>query len=117
VRTADLTGFHCRRSDPDCACRPASGEVATATAWPDDEISLIERETLKMDSFEKVGYICLGLVAVCYVVAMFVGMVAAFPVGLIGLVAIVGIGALLIKVIKERRANAEDDHYSKTVDK
>ena len=70
-----------------------------------------------MDSFEKIGYICLGLVAVCYVVAMLVGMVAAFPVGFIGLVAIVGIGALLIKVIKERRANAEDDHYSKTVDK
>ena len=72
---------------------------------------------LRMDSFEKIGYLCLGLVAVCYLVAMFVGMVAAFPYGLIGLVAIVGVGALLIKVIKERLNNAEDDHYSKTVDK
>jgi F0F1-type ATP synthase assembly protein I len=70
-----------------------------------------------MDSFEKIGYICLGLVAVCYLVAMLAGMVATFPFGLIGLVAIVGVGALLIKVIKERRSNAEDDHYSKTVDK
>lgn len=70
-----------------------------------------------MDSFEKVGYLCLGIVAICYVIAMFVGMVAAFPFGLIGLVAIVGVGALFIKVIKERLANAEDDHYSKTVDK
>ena len=70
-----------------------------------------------MDSFEKIGYLCLGLVAVCYLAAMLVGMVAAFPFGLIGLVAIVGVGALLIKVIKERRANVEDDHYSKTVDK
>jgi len=70
-----------------------------------------------MDSFEKIGYLCLGLVGVCYVVAMFIGMVAAFPFGLIGLVAIVGVGALLIKVIKERLGNAEDDHYSKTVDK
>ena len=70
-----------------------------------------------MDSFEKIGYLCLSLVAVCYVVAMFVGMVAAFPFGLIGLVAIVGVGALFIKVIKERLNNAEDDHYSKTVDK
>ena len=70
-----------------------------------------------MDSFEKIGYVCLGLVAVCSLVAMFVGMVAAFPFGLIGLVAIVGVGVLLIKVIKERLANAEDNHYSKTVDK
>lgn len=70
-----------------------------------------------MDSFEKVGYLCLGVVAACYLVAMFVGMVAAFPLGLIGLIAIAGIGALLIKVLKERRLNAEDDHYSKTVDK
>ena len=70
-----------------------------------------------MDSFEKIGYLCLGLVAVCYAVAMFIGMVAAFPFGLIGLIAIVGVGALLIKVIKERLNNAEDDHYSKSVDK
>jgi hypothetical protein len=70
-----------------------------------------------VDNFEKVGYLCLGLVALCYLAAMFIGMVAAFPLGLIGLVAIVGVGALLIKVIKERRANAEDDHYSRTVDK
>lgn len=70
-----------------------------------------------MDSFEKIGYLCLGLVAACYLAAMLVGMVAAFPFGLIGLVAIVGVGALLIKVIRERRANVEDDHYSKTVDK
>ena len=70
-----------------------------------------------MDRFEKIGYLCLGLVAVCYRMAMFAGMIATFPFGLIGLIAIVGIGALLIKVIRERLANAEDDHYSKTVDK
>ena len=70
-----------------------------------------------MDSFAKIGYLCLALVAVCYVIAMFIGMVAAFPFGLIGLIAIVGVGALLIKVIKERLNNAEDDHYSKSVDK
>ena len=70
-----------------------------------------------MDGFEKIGYLCLGLVALCYLVVMFYGIVAAFPVGLIGLVALLGIGVLLIKVLKERRANTEDDHYSKTVDK
>ena len=36
---------------------------------------------------------------------------------LLGLIAVVGIGALLIKVLKERLANTEDDHYSKTVDR
>jgi hypothetical protein len=70
-----------------------------------------------VDKFEKVGYLCLGLVALCYLIAIFIGMVAAFPLGLVGLVAIVGVGALFIKVFKERRMNAEDDHYSKTVDK
>lgn len=70
-----------------------------------------------MDAYEKIGYLCLALVAGCYLFAMFAGMVAAFPYGLIGLVAIVGIGVLLLKVIRERRANAEDDHYSRTVDK
>jgi F0F1-type ATP synthase assembly protein I len=70
-----------------------------------------------MDKFEKVGYLCLGIVAVCYLIAMFVGMIAAFPLGLIGLIALVGIGALLLKVIRERLANAEDDHYKETVDK
>lgn len=70
-----------------------------------------------MDTLEKLGYACLCVVALCYVAAMLAGMVAAFPFGLIGLIAIVGVGALLIKVIRERRANTEDDYYSKTVDK
>lgn len=70
-----------------------------------------------MDSLEKIGYVCLGIVALCYVAIMLAGMVAAFPLGLIGLVALVGVGMLLIKVLKERRENVEDEHYSKTVDK
>jgi hypothetical protein len=70
-----------------------------------------------MDNLEKLGYVCLGIVALCYAAAILVGMVAAFPFGIIGLIAIVGIGALLMKVIRERRRNSEDDYYSKTVDK
>ena len=70
-----------------------------------------------MDNLEKLGYVCLGIVALCYVVALLAGMVAAFPFGIIGLIAIVGIGALLMKVLRERRRNTEDDYYSKTVDK
>ncbi|MGE0626087.1 MAG: hypothetical protein AB7I04_16770 [Pseudomonadales bacterium] len=70
-----------------------------------------------MDTLEKVGYVCLAIVAACYIAAMLFGMVAAFPFGIIGLIAIIGVGALLLKVIRERRASAEDDYYSKTVDK
>ena len=70
-----------------------------------------------MDSFEKVGYSLLALVAVVYLVAMLVGMIAAFPIGILGLLVLIGIGVLLLKVVKERRNNSEDDYYDKTVDK
>ena len=70
-----------------------------------------------MDSYEKWGYSLLGLIAVIYLLAMLVGMIAAFPFGLIGLVLIAAIGILLVKVLKERLQNKEDDYYSKKVDK
>jgi predicted membrane protein len=70
-----------------------------------------------MDALEKVGYALLGVVCALYVVVMLVGLIAAFPWGIVGLIAIAGIGLLLIKVVRERVANAEDDYYSKNVDK
>ena len=66
---------------------------------------------------ELVGYVLLGVVAVLWIVAMFAGMIMAFPYGLIGLVGLVGVGLLLIKVLKERMTNPEDDYYSKNVEK
>jgi hypothetical protein len=66
---------------------------------------------------EKIGYVLLAIVALIWIGAMIYGMVAAFPVGLIGLVAILGIGFLLAKVVKDRITNKEDDHYSKNVHK
>ena len=66
---------------------------------------------------EKVAYVLLGIVAVCWLVAMIAGMVAAFPFGIIGLLGLAGVGLLLIKVFKERVTSAEDDYYSKNVDK
>ena len=66
---------------------------------------------------EKIGYILLSAVALCWLVAMLFGMIAAFPAGVIGLVAILGIGFLFAKVVQDRLANKEDDHYSKNVDK
>lgn len=70
-----------------------------------------------MDKYEKIGYTCLAIVAACYLLAILVGVIAAFPLGLLGLVALVGIGALLIKVLKERLGSAEDDYYDKNVEK
>jgi hypothetical protein len=66
---------------------------------------------------ENIGYFFLAVVAGCWLVAMVAGAIAAFPVGIIGLVAIVGIGFLFAKVVKDRLANKEDDHYSRTVEK
>jgi hypothetical protein len=70
-----------------------------------------------MDNYEKWGYSLLSILAVIYLIAMFVGMIAAFPFGLPGLLLIGGIGVLLVKVIKERMQNKEDDYYSKEIDK
>jgi hypothetical protein len=66
---------------------------------------------------EYIGYFLLAIVAILWIIAMIVGLIIAFPYGLIGLVAILGLGLLLIKVITDRLQNKEDDHYSKNVDK
>ena len=66
---------------------------------------------------ENIGYILLGIAAVCWIIAVIVGVIVAFPVGIIGLIAIIGIGFLFAKVIKDRLENKEDDHYSKNVEK
>ena len=66
---------------------------------------------------ENIGYVLLAIVAVCWLIAMLVGMVAAFPFGIIGLIAITGLGFLLARVIKDRLGNKEDDYYSDNVDK
>jgi hypothetical protein len=66
---------------------------------------------------EKAGYIILLSLAVLWFLGIVGGMIAAFPVGLIGLVALLGIGLLFIKVVKDRLSNEEDDYYSKNVDR
>ena len=48
---------------------------------------------------------------------MLFGVIAAFPYGIIILIALLGVGSLLVKVIKERLASKEDDYYSKNVEK
>lgn len=66
---------------------------------------------------ENLGYLLLGAVMVVWLVAMIAGLVSAFPEGIVGLVAIAGIGFLFAKVLKDRLANKEDDYYSKHVRK
>lgn len=66
---------------------------------------------------EMIGYILLLIVAVLLVIGMIWGFVQAFPHGVVGLIAVVGIGLLFAKAVKERLRNREDDHYSKNVQK
>ena len=77
----------------------------------------MEVEEKCMDNYEKIGYLLLAIIVIVYVAAIVYGSIAAFPYGLVGLVLIAGIGVLLVKVIKERLKNKEDDYYSKKVDK
>lgn len=72
---------------------------------------------LFMDTFEKIAYSLLGFLAALYVIAMIVGMMAAFPFGLLGLIAMLAVGLLFIKVLSERMKNKEDDYYDKNVEK
>jgi hypothetical protein len=65
---------------------------------------------------EYIGYALLAIVLVIWIIALFIGLIAAFPYGIIGLIAIVGIGFLLAKVIRDRLRNKEDDHYSENVE-
>lgn len=64
---------------------------------------------------EYIGYILLAIVTLCWLIAVIAGMIAAFPVGFIGLLAIAGIGFLFAKVIKDRLASKEDDYYTKNI--
>lgn len=70
-----------------------------------------------MKKMEYIGYILLALVLVCWIIAVAISLVAAWPWGLIGFIGIAGIGFLFAKVIKDRMGNKEDDYYSKNVKK
>jgi hypothetical protein len=68
-------------------------------------------------SMEYVAYAFIGLAAFVWFLLMLFGMIMAFPFGILGLIAILGIGILLVKVLFERFSNKEDDYYEKNVDK
>ena len=67
----------------------------------------------------KLDTIALALVAifaVLWLVTFVTGLLAAIPFGVIGLIPVAIVLALLIEVIRQRRANTEDDYYDKNVD-
>jgi len=64
---------------------------------------------------EKIGYVLLGIVFIIYCILIFVGLIVAFPWGIIGFIAILGIGFLFIQVISDRLSSKEDDYYDKNV--
>lgn len=66
---------------------------------------------------EKTAYIILLIVTAAWLIAIIVGLIVAFPAGLVGLLAIVGLGLLFIKVLKERLTSSKEDRYSKEVEK
>jgi len=53
---------------------------------------------------------------IAYVAAIFLGLIAAFPFGILGFIPLVGILILLFVVVREQLTSKEDDHYSKNVD-
>jgi hypothetical protein len=61
------------------------------------------------------GYSLLIAAFIGYLVVTIIGLVDVLPEGIVGLLAIAGFGLLLIKVIKDRLTNKEDNYYSKNV--
>ena len=64
---------------------------------------------------EKVGYLLLGIVFIIYCIFVLVGLIVAFPWGIIGMIALLGFGILFIKVLSDRLDSKEDDYYEKNV--
>ena len=67
----------------------------------------------------KLDTIALALVvifAALWLITFVTGLLAAIPFGVLGLIPVAILLALLVEVIRQRRANAEDDYYDKHVD-
>lgn len=57
---------------------------------------------------EKAGYVILSLVAIIWVVLIFIGYINIFALGFIGLLVIIVIGFFLYRVTKKRLFNKAD---------
>lgn len=65
---------------------------------------------------EITAYLILAVIFIVWLIAIVVGTVMMFPFGLIGFFVLIAIGLLVIKVLRERAKNAEDDYYAKNID-
>ncbi len=66
---------------------------------------------------ERLGYLFLIVALIVWVYLLIKGLIMIFPEGIIGFIAITGLGFLFIKVVKDRINNKEDDYYDKNVEK
>ena len=64
---------------------------------------------------DRLALIFVAVVACLWAVVMIMGMVAALPWGLPGLIAFGAIGFLLWRVISDRLSSREDDYYENNV--
>ncbi len=61
---------------------------------------------------EKIAYLILTFILILWLLAMVLGFIFVFPVGLIGLLLILAFGLLFIKVLKERiESKSEEEKY------
>ncbi len=67
-------------------------------------------------ALEKIALILVLVLGGVWCLAMLGGMIALFPFGLPLLAIAAVVGYLLWRVVKERLASTEDDHYEKNVD-
>lgn len=65
---------------------------------------------------ERLALIFVAVIACIWATVMLLGMVAALPWGLPGLIAFGAFGYLLWRVLRDRLSNAEDDYYEKNVE-
>ena len=64
---------------------------------------------------EKIAYVLLGSFVVFCVLAYLAGAIVAFPWGLIYAVPLVALILLLVKAIRDRLENKEDDFYDQHI--
>jgi len=66
---------------------------------------------------EKTAYVILTIAALGWIGFIIFGLVAAFPVGLAGLVILFAFGLLFVKALRDRIKSSGEDRYSKDVQK
>ena len=66
---------------------------------------------------ERIAYIFLGFAFLGWLGQMIFGFIRSWPFGIFGFLLLIGFGLILAKVLRERRQNAEDDYYSKHIQK